>query len=195
MWLGLIQQTMQCEQMNNFRSRIRNTHRHAFYSHTLCLGLHSKMCRTMNTSDNPELWDIQLSSWLFCELTRQLCPWLTAGSCCFKTSHTMHAKDPPSGYGTELDIRLTQWIFQATAGFPLVNRNHRRVHNTSRQSLSQAISHWQVQRFTIASGTSFRLSITTVATSRAATMCFPHEETQLELHVQRHKLYTKVIAA
>ncbi len=39
------------------------------------LGLHSKMCATqMNTSDNAELWDIHLSSWLFCELTRQLCP-------------------------------------------------------------------------------------------------------------------------
>ncbi len=27
------------------------------------------MCATqMNTNDNPELWDIQLSSWLFCKL-------------------------------------------------------------------------------------------------------------------------------
>ena len=61
------------------------------YSLTRCLGLHSKMCATqMNTSDNPELWDIQLSSWLFCELTRQLCPWLTASSCYFFALHTMH---------------------------------------------------------------------------------------------------------
>ena len=51
---------------------------------TRCLGLYSKMCATqMNTSDNPELWDIQLSSWLFCELTRQLCPCLMASSCYF----------------------------------------------------------------------------------------------------------------
>ncbi len=65
---------MQCEQMNNFRSRIPNTDTQ-FYTHSRCLGLHSKMCATqMNTSDNPELWDIWLSSWLFWELTRQLCP-------------------------------------------------------------------------------------------------------------------------
>ena len=34
--------------------------------------------------------NIQLSSWLFCEITRQLCPCLTASSCYFKTSYTMH---------------------------------------------------------------------------------------------------------
>ena len=49
------------------------------------------MCATqMNTSDNPELWDIQLSYWLFSDLRWQ-CPWLMASSCYFKTSHMMHA--------------------------------------------------------------------------------------------------------
>ncbi len=60
----------------NFRRWIpNNIIRHVLYSQTRCLGLHSKMCTTqMNTSDDPELWDIQLISWLFSELTRQLCP-------------------------------------------------------------------------------------------------------------------------
>ncbi len=67
---------MQCEQINNVGRRIpNNTIRHALYSHTRCLGLHSKMCATqMFTSDNQKLWDIQLSSWLFCDLTQQLYP-------------------------------------------------------------------------------------------------------------------------
>ncbi len=54
---------MQCEQMNSVRRRTpNNTIRHVLYSLTR-LGLHSKMCATqMNTSDNPELRDIQLSS-------------------------------------------------------------------------------------------------------------------------------------
>ncbi len=74
--------TTQCDQMNNFKRRIpNNTIRHVLYSLTRCLGLKSKMCATqMNTSDNPELWDSQLSTWLFCELTRQLCICLMASS-------------------------------------------------------------------------------------------------------------------
>ncbi len=79
---------------------------HRFYTHSLtrCLGLPSKMCaRQMNTSDNPELWGIQLSSWLFCELIRRLCSWLLASSCYFKTSHAMYVE------GLYYDSRLGIW--------------------------------------------------------------------------------------
>ncbi len=78
MWWGLVQQTRQYEQRITFRRRIPdNTIRHFLYLHTRCLGIHPKICATqMNTSDNPMLWDSQLSSWLFSELMWQLCPCL-----------------------------------------------------------------------------------------------------------------------
>ncbi len=93
------------------------------YSLTRCLGLHSKICATqMNTSDNPiELWDIQLSSRLFCELTLQLCSSLMASSCYFKTSHTMHAwKVSITTQGLAYDARGD--FVQASAGrLPVTN--------------------------------------------------------------------------
>ncbi len=59
----------------------------------------------MNTSNNPELWDIQLSSWLFCELRWQLCPWLVATSCYFKTSYD--ARTESLYYDSRLGIQYT----------------------------------------------------------------------------------------
>ncbi len=115
---------------------------HDLYSHSRCLGLHSKMCATqMNTSDNPELWDIQLSSWLFCELTRQLCPCLKASSCYFKTSHTMHLRGLGGG-GVGLQFSLA-YNAQRTLSRLRQQTSHWRQ-ELHAQLLSQAITHWQV---------------------------------------------------
>ncbi len=143
-WWGLVQQTMQCEQINNFRKWIPyNTIRHVLYSHTRCLGLHSKMCAPqMNTSDIPELWDIQLSSWLFCELTRQLCPCLLSSSCDFFALHTMHA-DVLQALAGRLPVTKPGTSDQRLGRLPVPYTAYVCISQHA-QSLSQANIHWQV---------------------------------------------------
>ncbi len=154
------------------------------YSLTSCLGLHSKMCAAqMNTSDNLELWDIQLSYWLFWELTWQLCPCLMASSCYFFASHTMHAVS--SSRLRKADFRSPNHALVTNGSIGrLLVRQAPHVHaSLHAQSLSKAISHWQAQRFTIA------------AFATIGCHCFPHEETQNWGNMYSHKLYTTVITA
>ncbi len=101
------------------------------------------MCATqMNTSDNPGLWDIQLSSWLFCELTRQLCPWLMANSCYFFASHTMHAGNFLQASAGRLLVTEPRTSDQQLGRLPVSNTAHMCISQNA-QSLWQAIIHWQ----------------------------------------------------
>ncbi len=64
----LRQRTMQCETDYNFKRQIPNdtNTQVSILTYTRGLGIHSKMCATqMDTRDNPVLWVIQLSTWLF----------------------------------------------------------------------------------------------------------------------------------
>ncbi len=113
--------TWTIEQMNNFRRQIpNNTIKHVLYSHTRCLGLHSKTCATqMNTSDNPELWDSQLSTWLFCELTRQLCICLMASS--WHVISLLHIRCIRGGFSLAYNVRRTlSRLRQTSSHHPLV---------------------------------------------------------------------------
>ncbi len=156
--------------MNNFRKRIPNhTIRHVLYSHTR-LSLHSKMCATqMKPSDNPKLWDIQLSSWLFCELTRQLCPWLLASSCYVFASHMMHAGN----------------FLQASAGRLPVPKPHTSDHRLGR--LPTGDRNCTCVRITTCIMTitsDYSLTGTAIHDCYIWNHCFPHEETELGQHVQ-----------
>ncbi len=144
------------------------------------------MCTTqMNTSDNPiELWDIQLSSWLFCELTRQLCPWLMASSCYFfalymmysrrvyirlrlgwTARHIMHSENFLQASAGRLSVTnpRTNDHWQRSAGFPCTTCAYHNMHNR------------YCKPFTVRHSDSRWLLL---QTSRAPTICFPHEETQ-----------------
>ncbi len=123
-----------------------------------CLGLHSKMCATqMNTSDNPELWDIQLSSWLFCELMRQLCPCLMASSCYFfgfeyyvlaenLAWHTMHARSFSQLAGR---FPVTKPLTSDQRLSRILMRQARTYHTARTITLASDYSLTGTQRFTI----------------------------------------------
>ena len=44
----------------------------------------------MNTSDNPGLWDIQVSTWLFCEFNAKVMSLFKRLVLGFKASHDVH---------------------------------------------------------------------------------------------------------
>ncbi len=179
---------MQCKQMNNFRRRllkIENTP--VLYSLTHCLGLHSRMCATqMSTSGNPELWDIQLSSWLFCELTQQLCPWM-ASFCYFFASHMMHAGNILEASAVRLRVTKPRTSDQRLCRLPTGDRKCMWVCITTHTiSIASASDHSLTgkERFTIA------------AFASIGCHCFPHEETQdWTTHTAWQSVYTMVIAA
>ncbi len=144
------------------------------------------MCATQkNINDNPELWDIHLSSWLFCELTRQLCPCLAASSCYFFASHTMHMENFLQALAGRLPVTKPCTSDQRLGRLPTGNRNRTCVRITARKIAIASDYSLAAQRFTSVA----------FATSRAAAVSHTRKHRTGATCVQRHKLYTKVIAA
>ncbi len=94
--------------MYNFKRQIpNNTNTQvSILTYTRGLGIHSKMCATqMNTSENPGLWAIQLSTLLLLSYSNVMFL-LNVANSCFQDITRFTQRWFSSGYDSKLGIRL-----------------------------------------------------------------------------------------